>query len=250
MESPTRTVDVLPEECDTIVRMDAIARKVLSAMEEMPKIYEQFPGLVGLGMVAEHNSAPFLTAYSHFERAFTPEIPNLDTKLKDSKKYLDKTAPGLSTGGKTHGYLINALIAASRPQDLKSEQWKIWGDIGRHIPLLLPVEAIVKFLNISASVFLSAPGGNPKTCADHMLALYREAGTPATNGFCALLAAAKEGSLTPENCIQTFRALHVEAADPSGAAQAAIGALRRMAQLAVTQTGVPLGAFTKTAQPN
>lgn len=246
MESPIRNVDVSPEECDTIVRMDAVTRKVLSAMEEMPNIYEQFPGLVGLGMIAEHNSPPFLTACSRFSNAFYPDIPLLDKRLKDAKIYLGKTAPGLSRGGRTNGYLINALIAASRPQDFKPEQTKIWGDKGKYIPLLLSVEGIVKFLIISAQVHLSVPcSTNVNTCAYHMFTLSQESGSPHANGFCALLAAAMEGSLTPENCMQTFKALCVEAADPSTASPASINALSRMARVAVGQTGIPLDCFTK-----
>lgn len=234
MESFTRNTDVLPEECDTFVRMDAVARKVLSAMEEMPKIYEEFPGLVGLGMVAGHSSPQFLAACTRFSNIFYPDIPNLDKRLKDAKIYLDKTAPGLSRGGKANGYLINALIAASRPQDFKLEQTKIWGDKSKYIPLLLSVEGIVKFLNISAQVYLSVSGTEAKSCAHHMLGLSRESGSPDANGFCALLAAAMEGSLTPENCIQTFKALRKEAADPSMAAPESLNAMRRLVQKGAT----------------
>ncbi len=240
-----RNTDVLPEECDTFVRMDAVARKVLSAMEEMLNIYEQFPGLVGLGMVAGHSSPQFLAACTRFSNIFYPDIPTLDKRLKDAKTYLDKTAPGLSRGGRTNGYLINALIAASRPQDFKPEQTKIWGDRGKYIPLLLSVEGIVKFLNISAQVYLSVSGTETKSCAHHMLGLSRESGSPDANGFCALLAAATEGTLTPDNCVQTFKALRREAANPSEASPASINALGRLTRTRVTETGVPLDAFIK-----
>lgn len=250
MESLTRQAEILPEECDTFIRMDVLTREVLEAMEEMPNIYEQFPGLVGLGMVAGHNSAQFLSACSRFENTFYPTIPQLSQRLRQAKEYLDKTAPGLSRGGKTHGYLINALIAASRPQDFKLEQVRIWGDEGCFIHLLLPVEGIVKFLNISTGVNLSVSGIVPKSCAQHMLTLNREIGTPDTNGFCALLAAAMEGTLTPENCIQTFKALRIEAADPSTAAPASVNALRRLTKISAAGTGVPLDIFTRTFSEN
>lgn len=239
MENLTRQVEISPEDCNTFIRMDVLTRKVLEAMEEMSNIYEQFPGLVGLGMVAGHNSPQFLAACSRFENVFYPEISQLSQRLKQAKEYLDKTAPGLSRGGKTHGYLINALIAASRPQDFKLEQVRIWGDQSRYIHLLLPVDGIVKFLNISTGVNLSVLGAAPKSCAQHMLTLSREIGTPDTNGFCALLAAAMEETLTPEKCVQTFKALRTEAADPSTAPTASINAVRRLTQISAVGTGVP-----------
>lgn len=232
MESLTRNTEVLPEECDIIVLMDAATRKVLEAMEEMPKIYEQFPGLVGLGMVAGHNSPQLSAARDRFANTFYPEIPNLHQRLKQAENYLNRTAPGLSRGGRTNGYLINALIAASRPQDFKLEQTRIWGDTGRFIPLLLSIEGIVKFFKKNAQVYPSVNGDSTRSCADHMLSLSRESGSPDANSFCALLAAAKEGSLTPENCIQTFKALRREAADPSTAAPESLNALRRATQQA------------------
>ncbi|MBI4994378.1 hypothetical protein HZC21_01885 [Candidatus Peregrinibacteria bacterium] len=246
MEGFTQNAEILFEECETFVRMDAATRKILEAIEEMPNIYEEFPGFVGLGMVAGHNSPKFLAACDRFANTFYPQIPNLFRRLEQAENYLNRTAPGLSRGGKTNGYLINALIAASRPQDFRPEQRQIWGDPGYYIPLLLPIKGIVKFLNISAQIDLSIPGANTKSCAHNMLILSQESGSPDANGFSALLAAAIEGTLTSENCVQTFKALRREAADPSAAAQASLNALRRLTQ--ISAAGIPLDAVTKMTQ--
>mgnify|MGYP001606533708 CR=1 FL=1 len=208
-----RRTELPPEAYEAFLRMDVCISQTLRAMEEMPKIYETFPGLIGLGIIAGHDSPQFREAVQWLQtNPVHLEVSQVGQRTMHAITYLNERAKALKRGGKAQGYIINALIAASRQQDFKPEQRRIWGDPGSYIHLLLSVKAIVKFLNMSAQIEISSSFGGSKTCAQHMLTLSQESGSPASNGFCALLTSAIEQSLSEERCIATFKELHTECA--------------------------------------
>lgn len=230
MNELLRSIEYAPEHMQRTVKVVHILRKTMAAFEEEPDIYKRTPCLVGLAHIILFDSQKLRAAED--DPAAVPD--EIFTRIEKAKAYLDKVGGALDQGGKAIGYLINALLVASRPQDVTEEQIEIWGcdphmRRGKNVDvkLLLPVWAIVKIMERISQLNFDMGDGTYKTGTELMRSTFQQLGSPDANGICALLAAAEEGSLTHLSCVQTFSTLRQESAVFSSAPDPIRNATRR-----------------------
>lgn len=215
MESLSRSVECAPEAVQETVKISHVLKEVIKAFEEESDIYRKIPALICLAKILMYDSMKIRTAED--DESCVPE--DIYARFEQARKYLKDVAGAQDNGGEAMGFIINALIVASRPESATQEQIEIWGcephmRNGKNVDIkpFLPVWAVVKIMEKISQLQFNTGNGNYKSGSQSLRTIYQQTGTPDGNGICALLSAADEGTLTHLNCVETFITLRRESA--------------------------------------
>lgn len=236
MEALTRLIECASEAVQKTVKISHILKEVIKTFEEEPDIYRKIPALICLAKIIMHDSMKIRAAED--DELSVPE--DIYGRFEQARKYLKTVAGAQDNSGEAMGFIINALIVASRPESATQEQINIWGCElhmrgGKNVDIkpLLPVWAVVKIMEKISQLEFNIGNGNRQSGSQSLRAIYQQTGTPDGNGICALLSAADEGTLTHLNCVETFMALRRESAVFSQTPEIVRSAVRR--QMGITR---------------